>query len=195
MPALFAYICALCVLLGGGYGALNWLAAPEPAYIVPKTPKAKQRSYEAQAEIRRSSSPASSLDVSAAAATSFSAADDKLLSSSNNQSALPESELRVAKIDLGIRSKTAEPVPPQQTRYASSEVSADKAKRTGENASSTQRAVLKKLDRPRPNRTSHRSERKLALMTLRTIQFPDGRQVTQLIPYRGGQRVAFSPNE
>ena len=39
MPALFAYLCALCLLLGGGYGALNWLAAPEPAYIVPKRSK------------------------------------------------------------------------------------------------------------------------------------------------------------
>ena len=34
MPALFGYLCALCLLLGGGYGALSWLAAPEPAHVV-----------------------------------------------------------------------------------------------------------------------------------------------------------------
>ena len=33
-------------------------------------------------------------------------------------------------------------------------------------------------------------------MTLRTIEFPDGRRVTQLFPYRGGERaMAFEPDE
>jgi hypothetical protein len=33
-------------------------------------------------------------------------------------------------------------------------------------------------------------------MTLRTIEFPDGRRVTQLIPYRNGERApAFQPDE
>jgi hypothetical protein len=33
-------------------------------------------------------------------------------------------------------------------------------------------------------------------MTLRTIEFPDGRRVTQLIPYRSGGRVlAFQPDD
>jgi hypothetical protein len=36
MPALFAYLLAVCILLGGGYGALNWLAAPEPAKVTAK---------------------------------------------------------------------------------------------------------------------------------------------------------------
>ena len=40
MPALFAYLIAVTVLLGGGYGALNWLATPEPVRVVAKaTPK------------------------------------------------------------------------------------------------------------------------------------------------------------
>ena len=87
------------------------------------------------------------------------------------------------------------PVPTQQARYAS-EVSVDKAKRIGEGASSADGTANKKLDRPRFQRTSHHSERKLVLMTMRTIQFPDGRKVTQLIPYRGRERVlAFSANE
>src|ERR1700693_5595341 len=36
MPALFAYLIAVALLLGGGYGALNWLATPEPVKIVAK---------------------------------------------------------------------------------------------------------------------------------------------------------------
>jgi hypothetical protein len=33
-------------------------------------------------------------------------------------------------------------------------------------------------------------------MTLRTIEFPDGRRVTQLIPYRnGGRLLAFQPDD
>jgi hypothetical protein len=36
MPALFAYLIAVVLLLGGGYGALNWLAAPEPVKVVAK---------------------------------------------------------------------------------------------------------------------------------------------------------------
>ena len=44
---------------------------------------------------------------------------------------------------------------------------------------------------------SHRPEkRQLALMTLRTIEFSDGRRMTQLIPYRGRERaMAFGWGE
>jgi hypothetical protein len=63
-----------------------------------------------------------------------------------------------------------------------------------------------KLDRGRVKTTkaiqaSHTSQlrlekRHLAVMTLRTIRFPDGRQVTQLIPYRGGARtLAFGSDD
>jgi hypothetical protein len=192
MPALFGYLCALCLLLGGGYGALSWLAAPEPAHVATKTSKAKHRPYDAQAEILK---PPSSLNGSTAAVTSFSADDDKELSSSTDR-APPEAEPRAAKVDLGTRSKAADPASPRQARYASGEVSAVKAMRTGDGASSTEGTVHRKSDRPRSQRTSRRSERKLVLMTLRTIQFPDGRQVTQLIPHRSRERIlAFSTNE
>ena len=41
MPALLAYLVAVALLLGGGYGALSWLATPEPLKVVAKaTPKA-----------------------------------------------------------------------------------------------------------------------------------------------------------
>jgi hypothetical protein len=37
MPALLSYLIAVTLLLGGGYGALNWLATPEPVKVAAKT--------------------------------------------------------------------------------------------------------------------------------------------------------------
>ncbi|MGZ3324332.1 MAG: hypothetical protein ACXU9C_25615 [Xanthobacteraceae bacterium] len=46
MPALFAYLIAVTLLLGGGYGALNWLATPEPVKVVAKAmPKPPSSHY------------------------------------------------------------------------------------------------------------------------------------------------------
>ena len=46
MPALFAYLIAVTLLLGGGYGALSWLATPEPVKVVAKvTPKPPSPHY------------------------------------------------------------------------------------------------------------------------------------------------------
>ena len=36
MPALFAYLIAVGLLLGGGFGALSWRAAPEPVKVAAK---------------------------------------------------------------------------------------------------------------------------------------------------------------
>src|ERR1700741_1160631 len=41
MPALFAYLLAIGLLLGGGYGALSWLAAPEPVKVTAKAKPAR----------------------------------------------------------------------------------------------------------------------------------------------------------
>jgi hypothetical protein len=49
MPALFAYLIAVGLLLGGGYVALSWLAAPEPVKVVAKA-KPKPPRYEAGPE-------------------------------------------------------------------------------------------------------------------------------------------------
>ena len=48
MRALFAYLIAVGLLLGGGYGALSWLAAPEPVKVG-ATAKPKPPRYEAGA--------------------------------------------------------------------------------------------------------------------------------------------------
>jgi hypothetical protein len=44
-------------------------------------------------------------------------------------------------------------------------------------------------------RQAHSEKPALALMTLRTIAFPDGRRITQLIPYRNGEpALEFPPD-
>lgn len=46
MPALFSYLVAVGLLLGGGYGALSWLAAPEPVKLAAKAkPKSPPPHY------------------------------------------------------------------------------------------------------------------------------------------------------
>jgi hypothetical protein len=49
---------------------------------------------------------------------------------------------------------------------------------------------------PRPRRFNDRpAQRKLELMTLRTIEFADGHRVTQLLPYRNSAHVALEADD
>ena len=50
MPALFAYMIAVGLLLGGGYGALNWLAAPEPVKVAATVKAKPPQRFEAAVE-------------------------------------------------------------------------------------------------------------------------------------------------
>jgi len=212
MPALFAYLIAVGLLLGGGYGALSWLAAPEPVKVVAR---AKPRPH---SEANRDTgpvvpSPAQTMNNgSAAVAASVS---DKPASSSNNPpstgseataasiQALPEASspaadphLRAAQ-DVGPvqykpqaelvehRSAHAMGVPPVSSDtppMASSSSSAPGAK-------TLKRSLLREASRP-PER--HAEKRRLMLMTLRTIQYPDGRRVSRLLPYRGSRQALAS---
>jgi hypothetical protein len=63
VPALFAYLVAVVLLLSSGYGALNWLAAPEPLKVVAKVkPKAVPR-YEVIPPIADSSDTSSTASI------------------------------------------------------------------------------------------------------------------------------------
>ena len=57
--------------------------------------------------------------------------------------------------------------------------------------------AAKTVKRPLLRQASRRSDRRaLALMTLRTIEFPGGSRVTQVLPYPSRERVlAFEPDE
>jgi hypothetical protein len=188
MPALFAYLIALGLLFGAGYGALNWLAEPPVKVAAKANSKSKSQpsyqqapsSYQARSqEIAEASLPARKSDESSAA--SKSSIDDYDVASASRDhhsqaqpSLATDDEAKPRKADPSV--KPAVPADPP-TSQPSSAASAPGA-----------------IDRP-PNRShsrqagSHFEKRKLVAMTLRTIEFPDGRRITQLIPLGGGESL------
>ena len=94
MPALFAYLIAIGLLLGGGYGALNWLAAPEPVKVLRKVkPKATQPSS-SEARLNafpEANQPANAREEGTQVATSVTDEKD-VAGSSNEEPALTRSE-------------------------------------------------------------------------------------------------------
>src|SRR3954469_17749604 len=57
MPALFGYLIALSILLGGGYAGLQWLAAPDPR---PAKPVAHRSAPEKTASSTTGTAPTAS---------------------------------------------------------------------------------------------------------------------------------------
>ncbi len=203
MPALFAYLLAVGLLLGGGYGALSWLAAPEPVKVVVKA-KPKPPRDEASSE-------ATSFETSSLAINDR----DHAASDASDPPSPARSEARVAPSEQGAEPQSSESASAQQSRVeagissaraqqevgqpalAESPVSASKAQAaaTSPGAAAT---TARPVKRPHARLASggHSEKSRLALMTLRTIEFPDGRRVTQLIPYRnGGRLLAFQPDD
>lgn len=213
MPALFAYLIAVGLLLGGGYGALSWLAAPEPMKVVAKAkPKPHfEASGDTASVVPDSQQTPNNGDAAAAASDS-----DKAAYTSNPQPPSPGSEVIAGMepqpeawgppADLHLRAAhgvgpvqqkphaqlaehrptTAVAVPPVSSDtppMASSSSSAAGAKMV------TRSSHLREASR-RPQRPAEK--RRLMLMTLRTIQYPDGRRVSQLLPYRGSRQALAS---
>jgi hypothetical protein len=188
MPALFAYLVAVCLLLSGGYGALNWLSQPEPVKVVAKAhPNPKlSPSYEAEPP------------------TSPSARDED----SNDPRASNRASLRGVGADADAQpvNEIAGPPSDEQNRSANATVPSDDAKPSEKDVKQSARVgstsnlrpvaisvpsgVARPRKRPLLRQASNRSEKRaLRLMTLRTIVFPDGRRTTQLLPYRGSERA------
>jgi hypothetical protein len=205
MPALFAYLVAVGLLLGGGYGALSWLAAPEPVKVVVKA-KPKPPRDEASSEATSFETRTRSLAINHR---------DHAVSGANDPPSPARSEARVAASEQGAQPQSSEPASTQQSRVEA-EISSVRAKQeVGQPAlavlpapaSNAQAAAISpgaaakaarpaKRPRARPASGRHSEKSRLALMTLRTIEFPDGRRVTQLIPYRnGGRLLAFQPDD
>lgn len=174
MPALFAYFIAVGLLLGGGYGALSWLATPQPVKVVAKTnPPPMQAAAVAAPTAAQVSRPTQVVDPVPA-------------------------EAKPAPAQHGAVAEAKQPgqeykeEPRQERKQESKQGQGAPAIATNSNAASTSIA--------KPKRPSHRQasrpaeKRPLALMTLRTIEFPDGRRATMLIPYRDNRRaMALDP--
>ncbi|MEA2915505.1 MAG: hypothetical protein QOJ15_7586 [Bradyrhizobium sp.] len=219
MPALFAYLIAVGLLLGGGYGALSWLAAPEPVKVAvkvkPRPPRHDQAGLEvnsqrdavASASDAGSSSPGNS-DQSASAGIG-----DHTAAVPNGQSSSRQSGPGMAAMEAEV----SEPARDQQNRFADAEAQASlpdarqKVRQpapaaspvlssnqpTTPTAAVATKAVKRSHLRQAGSHPQRPAEKRaLVAMTLRTIEFADGRRVTRLIPYRSPERaVAFEPDE
>jgi hypothetical protein len=209
MPALFAYVVAVGLLLGGGYGALSWLAAPEPVKLAAKVKSrppphrdGDRDSYGGNAE------PAAPAATAAAAIRSDVTNNDLAPSAGDVDS--PSSGKNVAAREQGAQEKASRPVQDQQSRSAAEAPAAEKQppptterqqlkQAVGQpvqafspspaSSGNRQTAAAKIPKRQHLMQANGRSEPALALMTLRTIEFPDGHRVSQLIPYRGPERA------
>lgn len=227
MPALFAYLIAVGLLLGGGYGALSWLAAPEPVKVAEKAkPKRPPPSHYDEAnseEISQAASVASSSDASPSSIVD----DNGAAPASNEPPPSPRAGSGPAANEGGAQVQTSEPARDQKNLSANAEASPDEVKQGAESSPSdfTQEAkqpapaasavspdnqniaasaapAVKPAKRSHARQAAGRSQRfaerraPAVMMTLRTIEFPDGRRVSQLIPYRSAEPVwAFEPED
>jgi hypothetical protein len=219
MPALFAYLIAVGLLLGGGYGALTWLAAPEPVKVVAKAkPTPRPHFDEASRETASEPSGQQAQQKPQKASPETIGQSDRIAVASNQPPVAPPAEASTAsteqgaqaeaqaKVSLPAQTQASAPAQVQQNPAANAKVSSAEigpppeqpqpaqAASTGSQttAASTAPAAAPKtvkLKRPHQQRLASRSEKPaLALMTLRTIEFPDGHRITQLLPYRDSDR-------
>jgi hypothetical protein len=224
MPALFAYLIALGLLFGTGYGALNWLAQPEPVKVAAKAkPKSKSPPYQAPSqEVAEATPPASKSDDSSPASKP-SVNDHDGASLSIDRQTPPQAQPSTAAAQPSAAAADRQATPPEAAapapaiRSANAEISFDEAKRSSDETRRSAELSIKpavRADQPRTSQTrtsqtdvssapeandrtpkrshsrqagSHGERRALAVMTLRTIEFPDGRRITQLIPLGGGE--------
>lgn len=215
MPALFAYLIAVGLLLGGGYGALSWLAAPEPVKVAvkvkPRPPRhdeaglevTSQRSAVASASDAGSSSPGHS-DQDASAGMGDQTAADPNGQSSSRQSgpgkAAMEAEVSEPARDQQSRSADAS-LPDARQKVGQPAPAASPVLSSNQPTTATAAVATKAVKRSHLRQAGSHSEklaekRALVAMTLRTIEFADGRRVTRLIPYRSPERaLAFEPDE
>jgi hypothetical protein len=212
MPALFAYLIALGLLLGGGYGALTWLAAPEPVKVVAKAkPTPRPHFDEANGETASEPSGQQAEQKPQNASPETISQSDQFAVGSNQPPVAPPAEASTASTEQGAQAEAqpetslsaqtqaSAPAQVQQDTAANAKVSSaeigpppDQPPPAQTPAASTAAAAAAKTvkpTRPHQQRLASRSEKPaLALMTLRTIEFPDGHRVTQLLPYRDGDR-------
>jgi hypothetical protein len=254
MPALFAYLIAVTLLLGGGYGALNWLATPEPVKVAAKaTPKPPPHYADNSGPgTRQASAPqvnppepskpeapgkpeTSGTDQVKAAANNNAVSSEQPppassppqpeppAAASQQEAKAEVSDPALAHRDLPAQVERPQAATDQGARQQHGEAPPAEARqddpapaRHEEQKQSTQAAppgnaqtvasiapAAKAAKRPHVRQASHGLEKRpLEVMTLRTIELPDGRRMTQLIPYRGGDRyqddgpaTVFGPDE
>ncbi|SHH68490.1 hypothetical protein [Bradyrhizobium erythrophlei] len=262
MPALFAYLIAVALLLGGGYGALNWLAAPEPMKVVAKAkPKPAPPRYAddngastptnpPQAGLTEAAKPEAiskpevgtdqvktASNEAASSSNEAASSDQKPPASSSSQPQQPatagqqdakaaatapaqqpdrsaQAEISPAAADQGA-GHAAAPVPGTSQDHSAPANQEEKQSAQAVSPGAISPGIAQSVasaapasaaippKRPHVRQASRRSDKRpLEVMTLRTIELPDGRRMTQLVPYRRSDRyrddapaMAFDPDE
>lgn len=202
MPALVAYLIAVAFLVGGGLEALSWLTVPEPIQVVAKAKPRPAPRYETAAidqnrgedPSKAGITPSNHNDSERATVGSNSLPISPLINSSADvrQNIPPESpdpatdqikKPASAESPVGAgRPLAGQPI----THVARANLASPSRTKATENAGTRQSSPAKSRSEKRP----------LELMTLRTVEFPDGRRVTRLIPYhRPGHALAFRSDD
>lgn len=252
MPALFAYLIAVALLLGGGYGALNWLATPEPVKVVAKAKPAPPPPHYAddsglstptnppQASLSEAPKPEATSKPEANGADQAKTTSNEATSSNRPPptSSLPQPQQPAAAGQQDAKAAAPQPDRPAQAEmppapadqraahaeapvpgtdqdHSATAMHEEKQSAqavspgvvspgTVQSAASTAPAAAAMTPkRSHVRQASRRSEKgPLEVMTLRIIELPDGRRMTQLVPYRSGNRypedghaMAFDPDE
>ncbi len=237
MPALFAYLIAVAILLGGGYGALNWLAEPGPVKVAanakPKPPAPHDTDNPetgSRAAVPVSPPQAGGPEI---AGKADSRASDHVKAVSNDQ----PPQQRTAADQQDVKAEASRPRPDQQSQSPHAEmtpaatdqepkqqvevpqaaIKPDEAAAAGHEdekqsvgaASPGSAPAVASIAPATPAKRPHvrqasrgAGKRPLQMMTLQTIELPDGRHITRLIPYRSGNgyrddgpAMAFAPDQ
>ena len=177
MPALLAYLVSLVVFLGTGYGALQWLSAPDPVRTVTvakKTaPKAPKPAVESDAP---ETQPVTTPPDEAADTAVASIVQPEPVKTPNSNT---------ARDALAYAAPVTESKPSPSAAPAAKVAAADI---DPEAVSKSEPQTRLKREAPRERKT-RRASRAPQMMTLRTIEFADGHRETRLLPYRGRRQV------
>ena len=175
MPALLAYLVSLVVFIGTGYGALQWLSAPEPVRsvtVAKKTaPKAPKPGVESDASETQAVTSVPDKATSADTAVALNVQREPVKTAKSG----------TADDALAYAAPVPESNPSPSGAPTARVVTADI---DSEAVSKSEPQSRLKRELPRERKTRHAS-RAPQLMTLRTIEFADGHRETRLLQYRG----------
>jgi len=191
MPALLGYILAVAIFVGGGYGALSWLAGPpEQPSIAAKArhaPRAgtygaatrQEPQPESATEVSGNAEAAKSPAVSAAPATSATtvAADQDGRHDAMARAEPGAAKPTTAKAAIATAAPESATAPASTTPAAKPEAKPAVAKTAG-----ADRPLRPKQSRVR--QAEERRHPRYEVMTLRTIEYPDGHRERRLLPLR-----------
>jgi hypothetical protein len=144
MPALFAYLIAVGLLLGGGYGALSWLAAPEPVKVASRAKPKPPPRYAANSE---ANSPEANLPAINDSDKAAPGSNSKAAAASSDQPPSSASQASAAASGQGAQAQVSGQATDQRTTSASAEVSSEEVKRYAQVSPAEAKQEAKQEDR------------------------------------------------